>query len=266
MTPARAAPAPDYRLQTVPALKAAGDALWIHGWPGSASAPHLMPSHWQTSLGFRRDTGPDGRVSACELIVLGPTDTPYLYEAPAGRELIALRLHPEACARLTGFEPRPLNGEKVEPDGDMLWLDNARRLAERGASASEVGSALAAATSRRLAGFDPGHDSAAFAARMIRRTGGRVRMDRLADHLGMPERTLRRRFAQSVGVTPKRYARLVRLGALIAAADRSASPDWAELALRHGYTDQAHMSQEMLRLTGLAPSRLHRLRQGTLPA
>lgn len=253
-------------MQALPALKAVGDALWIHGWPGSASAPHLMPSHWQTSLGFRRDTGADGRVSACELIVLGPTDVPYLYQAPAGRELIALRLHPEACARLTGFEPRPLNGEKAAPDGNMAWLDDARRLAERGAGASEVGSALVAATSRRLASFDPGHGGAALAARMIRRTGGQIRMDRMADHLGVPERTLRRRFEQSVGVTPKRYARLVRLGALIAAADQSARPDWAGLAIRHGYADQAHMSQEVLHLTGLAPSRLHKVRRSTLPA
>jgi len=258
----RAMTAPDYRIYAAPALKSAGDAVWIHGWPRDACAPHLMPSHWQTSLGFRRDTAPDGRVSACELIVLGPADAPYRYEAPAGRELIAIRLHPEVSARLTGFEPRALNGAKADPDTDMSWLEDARRLAESGAPASEVGAALAAAASLRLAAAKPERDCAAVAARLIRRARGRVRMDSLAGHLGVSERSLRRRFEKSVGAPPKRYARLVRLNALIEAADRTPWPDWAGLALDHGFTDQAHMSLDVVRLTGLPPARLHRLRYG----
>ncbi|PZF82016.1 helix-turn-helix domain-containing protein [Jiangella anatolica] len=71
------------------------------------------------------------------------------------------------------------------------------------------------------------------------------------------ESTLRRRFRAAVGLSPKQFGRVRRLQRVLRAAttpDRPA-PDWAEVAARHGYFDQAHLINDFRALTGLTPLR-----------
>src|SRR5438034_11830771 len=49
---------------------------------------------------------------------------------------------------------------------------------------------------------------------------------------------------QPGGITPKRFARVHRLQRVLRAVRRSSEPDWCALAAEHGYTDQAHRSEE----------------------
>ena len=60
-------------------------------------------------------------------------------------------------------------------------------------------------------------------------------------------------FRRSVGLTPKRYQRLSRFRAALAAVDLDAPPTWADLALAAGYSDQAHFSREFRAFSGVTP-------------
>jgi methylphosphotriester-DNA--protein-cysteine methyltransferase len=73
----------------------------------------------------------------------------------------------------------------------------------------------------------------------------------VAAELGVGERQLRRRLLTSVGYGPKVLARVARLRRLVALAD---SP-LAARALEAGYANQAHMNEEVRRLTGATPVR-----------
>jgi AraC-like DNA-binding protein len=62
------------------------------------------------------------------------------------------------------------------------------------------------------------------------------------------------RFERAVGLTPKRYARVLRFHALIERLAREAPGDWAQRAVEAGYSDQSHLIHEFKRLTGITPA------------
>lgn len=86
---------------------------------------------------------------------------------------------------------------------------------------------------------------------------GNTRIDALALSCGLPMRTLQAQFLRWVGLTAKEYARLLRLQATLRAIDAGGA-DIATLSLDHGFSDQAHATRELRRITGLPPARLLR--------
>jgi AraC-like DNA-binding protein len=72
-----------------------------------------------------------------------------------------------------------------------------------------------------------------------------------ASELGVSERQLHRRVLAVVGYGPKMLARVARLRRLIALADEPL----AARAYAAGYPSQAHMNDEVRRLTGTTPVR-----------
>ena len=99
------------------------------------------------------------------------------------------------------------------------------------------------------------------AIRRIVDAGGSLGITRLAPALGVTRQHLARRFSQLVGVSPKTFARVVRLGRVIERA-RAVPADeainWSALALDVGYYDQAHLVDEFKELTGVTPTAWYR--------
>jgi AraC-like DNA-binding protein len=82
-------------------------------------------------------------------------------------------------------------------------------------------------------------------------------MARLCRELAVSRRTLERLFAEQVGLAPRTYARVRRVGAAARALERGASEragSLSELAHRLGYADHAHMTREFVRVMGVTPS------------
>jgi AraC-like DNA-binding protein len=61
-------------------------------------------------------------------------------------------------------------------------------------------------------------------------------------------------FRDQVGVTPKSYAKIVRLQRAVAAIGRTSDVDWGSIALGCGYFDQAHFNHDFRNFCGMAPS------------
>ncbi|PWI14527.1 AraC family transcriptional regulator [Streptomyces sp. Act143] len=72
----------------------------------------------------------------------------------------------------------------------------------------------------------------------------------VARELAVSERQLRNLFAEGVGLSPKHYARIDRVRAVLAQAPTA---KWADLAARSGYYDQAHMTSDFRSLMGVPP-------------
>ena len=91
-----------------------------------------------------------------------------------------------------------------------------------------------------------------------------VNIDSLATtHLALSSSQLRRRCLHAVGVSPKVLQRTLRFQGFLAlaqagatASGRRGADGMAGLAVDVGYADQAHLSRECLRLTGLTPRQL----------
>lgn len=90
-----------------------------------------------------------------------------------------------------------------------------------------------------------------------------MNIDALAGELGLSASQLRRRCLQAVGVSPKVLQRTLRFQGFLAlaqaratASGRPGTDGVASLAVDVGYADQAHLTRECVRLTGLTPGRL----------
>jgi methylphosphotriester-DNA--protein-cysteine methyltransferase len=78
-----------------------------------------------------------------------------------------------------------------------------------------------------------------------------ARVATVASDLGVSERQLHRRITAAVGYSPKVLARVARLRRLVGVRAETL----ADRAYAAGYASQAHMNDEVRRLTGLTPVR-----------
>jgi AraC-like DNA-binding protein len=90
-----------------------------------------------------------------------------------------------------------------------------------------------------------------------------VDIDTVANHLALSASQLRRRCLQAIGVSPKVLQRTLRFQGFLALAQAGATATGrrgadgvAGLAIDAGYADQAHLSRECLRLTGITARQL----------
>ena len=113
---------------------------------------------------------------------------------------------------------------------------------------------------RRLRTID-GLDIVRHLSSSIAETGGAVPISDLGV-AGLASSTyVARQFKAIVGVTPKRLARAYRFTFTVLALDVAAPIDWAEVAARAGYFDQAHFVHEFREFTGLTPTRYVEVRR-----
>lgn len=219
----------------------------------------LVPEHGRA----RYERLPDGRTTIVfreleagggDLCVAGPRTRAHFKDARGVTRAVILQLKPGWSVPLLGI-PAHLATDRVVPLDDIWGRAGTDLLLEltETRDVTEVVERITSAIARRL----PRHVEPA-SARLARRAaglleGGEVRVDAVAERLGISSRHLRRAFVASVGVGPKDYARAVRLRRAIRLADARASAEWGRLATEAGYYDQAHLIAEFRELVGMTP-------------
>ncbi|GIF22428.1 AraC-like DNA-binding protein [Actinoplanes tereljensis] len=113
---------------------------------------------------------------------------------------------------------------------------------------------------RRL-GETPGLGLVRHTGGVIAATGGAMAIGDLRTAAGVSSTHLAQRFQQLIGVTPKQLARSYRFTTTMLALDPAEPIDWAALASRSGYYDQAHFGHEFRAFTGLTPTRYVEVRR-----
>ena len=194
---------------------------------------------------------PDGCVDLIwlgdrELVVAGADTGPREVPLPANGRSCAVRIRPGSAGAFLGVPASEVRDRHVP--ACAVWGEQVVDLEERLAVADPLNrlALLARVVSARGAQPDPLVSAAAHAlARPMARVGG------VALELGVSERNLHRRVLAAVGYGPKTLARVARLRRLIALGDEPL----ASRAFAAGYASQAHMSDEVRRLTGTTPVR-----------
>lgn len=194
---------------------------------------------------------PDGCVDLIwfadrELVIAGADTGPRQVRVPARRHTSAIRLRPGAAGAVLGLPASELR-DLLCP-ATSVWGAKAAALEDALAGAGPEGrlQLLSAAVEQRRA--EPDRLVVA-AARHLAAVGSRV--GDVADELGISERQLHRRTLTAVGYGPKMLARVARLRTFVALGGQPL----ARRALEAGYAGQAHMTDEVRRLTGLTPVR-----------
>ena len=203
---------------------------------------------------------PDGCVDLVwrdgKLLVAGPDQQAWHSPMLPGQEIVGIRLRPGVAGAVFDLPVNELLDSRVPLD--QLFDSRATALAERLSEAEDQEAmfllleAFVASTIARHAP-DP---LVLAAARRLGFPGSRV--DELARALGISERQLRRRFQEAVGYGPKTLDRVLRFRRLVSQAEAVSNNevDLARLAADLGYADQAHMTRDSVRLTGMPPARL----------
>jgi AraC-like DNA-binding protein len=109
---------------------------------------------------------------------------------------------------------------------------------------------------KRVATTRRPHPGTVRAVREILKHRGLVSVHHLAQTVGWSERTLERRFAQEVGLSPKLLSQTARFHCLLACVSPERKEKWASLAWDCGFADQAHLAREVQRFAGSSPMKL----------
>jgi AraC-like DNA-binding protein len=187
--------------------------------------------------------------------VAGPRRESALERLNPGQTIVGVRFHPGVAPRILG----PPGAELVDltVDVDLLWGRPAVRLSEGFLESTSIDDAASLLEEeildRRVAAPDP-DPLVAEAVRRIQPWQPTQLAD-TASELFISPRQLRRRFMCAFGFGPKTVQRVLRFQGFLALTNAKNAADLTigRLAAATGYSDQAHLSHECFRLTGLTP-------------
>jgi AraC-like DNA-binding protein len=173
-----------------------------------------------------------------------------------GTNLIGVRFRPGGLAAWLSVPLRELTDRVLETD-ELSWRWPAGSLRERLASAEDPAACVAlieaALLGRRCGAVDP---RVALALAGLGRAHAERRLRVLAERLGTSQQTLIALFHRSVGVSPRKLARILRFHGVVEALRGERRVAWAALAAEHGFSDQAHLAREVREFTGVSPRNL----------
>jgi AraC-like DNA-binding protein len=98
------------------------------------------------------------------------------------------------------------------------------------------------------------HPAVMQALRMFHRAPHLNTVTDVSSASGWSRRWLTRVFNDSVGMTPKRYCRLLRFQHVVRRVSAGGRVNWADLVASGGFSDQAHLVHEFRAFSGLSPS------------
>lgn len=198
---------------------------------------------------------PDGCVDLVwlkdELVVVGADTGPVMFAPTGGGEPVSgIRLRPGAAGAVLGIPASEVRDARVP--AAAVWPEFAVALGEALTLADPANrlDVLARAVLQRK-----GERDGLVAAAASRLAVPSARIGTVAADLGVSERHLHRRTVAAIGYSPKTLQRVARLRRLIAMSEHSSRLPLAHRAAAAGYASQAHMSDDVRRLTGLTPVR-----------
>lgn len=203
--------------------------------------------------GISRDGGPLSL--APESAVVGPQSRPGLRLHMSGDiDVFTIRFQPTGLHRLFRV-PMPTLVDQGVSLADVIGrgaiqLDGSVRRAK------DFSERVAAAEHWLMAQSERGGPPTELdrAARLLVAARGRVRIDVIAARSMLGPRQFHRRFTAAVGVTPKVYARTLRLENALDARRRHPERDWTRIVHAAGYADQAHFIRDCRALAGMPPT------------
>ncbi|HEU0190060.1 MAG TPA: helix-turn-helix domain-containing protein [Mycobacterium sp.] len=177
-----------------------------------------------------------------------------------GQAGVQVAVHPLAARALFGVPAAELS--VTDFDGASVLGRPSGRLHERATETQRWPDAFSLVAdylidARRGRDVVPVRPEVAHAWHLLERSRGRVPVGAVADRVGVSTRHLTTMFGREVGRTPKTVAMLMRFEHVIAriadAAHRQYRIDLAGIAADAGYCDQAHLTREFARFTGVPP-------------
>lgn len=92
----------------------------------------------------------------------------------------------------------------------------------------------------------------------IHQTHGRIDISEIVEQTGYTRRWFIKLFRDTVGTTPKQFAKVYRFQHALDLLRKEAAPNFADIALQCGYYDQSHFVHDFKDFGGISPLDYHR--------
>jgi AraC-like DNA-binding protein len=219
------------------------EALW--SFRSSSAGEHLVLPDGRMDLIARYRVRSDGLIHKLKLVIVGPSQRPIWVAVAAGDQFLGIRFRAGWGGASLNIDPGALRDQSLTDKSVDTVLGSATAGLRAARTDIDLRAALLAA-SRPLTGASTRCKIAPeviAAIDLLHLTGGRLTLQDVVRASGMSERTLRRRVAESVGLSIKALSavlRFQRTARLLADTDNTFIT-LAHAALEGGYSDQAHM-------------------------
>jgi len=185
-----------------------------------------------------------------QAVVAGPRSAFHIKDVSSAGYAVGVQLHPAASLSLFGVLAEELAGRHVALAD--LWPGAAasglrEQLLQVPDPARQL-DVLEEALARRLPRVQAMHPAVATALEHFRATPN---VGMVVKETGYSHRALLTQFRRTMGLTPKRYLRVMRMRR---AVRRIGSVPSSDLAAEMGFSDQAHFVREFREFTGVTPT------------
>lgn len=194
------------------------------------------------------------RLGSATPMVTGTHHGPDASTLEPGSSVVGVRLRPGAAEAVRGIPASELTDRHVPLD--LVWGRSSNELVSRLADATSEKQAATLLEQALLARAATAAEPDPVVGELVRRLQpwrARRVTDQVSD-LFLSPRHLRRRCLEAIGHGPKVVHRILRFQAfLVLTEGADGDADLAAAAVTAGYADQAHLTRECTRLSGLTP-------------
>lgn len=218
---------------------------------------------------FKSDTTPLNRCGEGSLVkgsmLLGLRTQPFRLLPQGEVDYLVIRFYPSGLRPFLGFSCRDLTDNFMELNSLREKLSEIAAPLEQSSATDRERIDFIEKALLKMLPKAPTLPSKAliYSLKSIKGSQGLLTISELCRESGIQSRRLNREFENYLGVSPKRYSKIVRFSHLLERLTPLNKPEnLASIAYDQGYYDQAHMIKECTQYTGLTPSEL--IKSGTL--
>lgn len=246
----------------------------VRRWPASPRVSHWVENHWSLrwdlpegasfasevlphptcSLTVERGDHPRPALAGEEVVVTGVVTRRFDVEIRGRGRVAGLRFRPGGLAALTGLSARSWTDSTVAA-ADTVPAGIVEALSSLDLEGDVDMVAVEAAFPEVPADGDARYDRVLGVVADMLEDRSILAVADLEQRHGVSARTLQRDFLHYVGVGPKWVLARYRMHDVVAALDGGYAGSLTDLALRHGWYDQAHFTRDFTALVGIPPSR-----------
>jgi len=193
-----------------------------------------------------------------DFFLYGQTIYPIELCAEGAYRFIVFQLHPIAAKALLGIDPKKLNDDcyDLHQLSSIATKEYVKELhkTEDIIAQSEI---IAQFISRLLLikVYYP-HATIMDAIECIVKRNGKVSVKELTETLNITERTLQRNFIEHVGISPKKFAKIIQFYTSFNQVTADSYSRLTDIVYENGFADQSHFIRDFKKYTGQKPNEM----------
>lgn len=208
-----------------------------------------------SEVGFRIYDHKMGATTIHDMMVVGAQSDYFVIDTAQKMSLLSIWFKPGGARVFFGVKASELHNLHL-PLHD-LWgnlADHIYQQLRETNSASKRFTILEDALIARLQHAPQRHRAVHYALQTFRQVPLTRTINDVVDEIALSPTRFIQVFREDVGMTPKRFCRLLRFQRTLQHISKQTCPNWADLALQYGYYDQAHFINDFQAFAGITPA------------